>query len=171
VKFTGGVPERRVMREKELASTGGRSVQMGVTDLGVAAFMAMKGCSLAGRRDKAVIFNVPQEHVRKFKRLKLDYLSSEFHRFDHCLMSLKKVDESDMDEDFSSCKFLTDLGAAAYILMYNFKIMGRRGKAFYFEINDNEEAQLFDKLRMEYVTSDFHSFDSNLMSVKKIGES
>lgn len=150
---------------------GNKGVPMPVGDLGVAAYMAMKGCSLSGRRDKTIFFFVPEERMKEFKRWKLDYLVSEFHRFDHCLMSLKKVDESDLDEDFSSCKFLTDLGAAAYVLMHNFRIIGRRGKAFYFEINDTEEANTFDQLRLEYVTSEFHEFDSALMSVKKIGES
>jgi hypothetical protein len=151
--------------------TGNKGVPMPVGDLGVAAYMAMKGCSLSGRRDKTIYFFVPAEKLKEFKRWKLDYLVSEFHRFDHCLMSLKKVDESDPDEDFSSCKFLTDLGAAAYVLMQHFRIVGRRGKAFYFEINDEEEAANFDQLRLEYVTSEFHEFDSALMSVKKIGES
>lgn len=150
---------------------GSKGVPMPVSDLGVAAYMAMKGCALSGRRDKTIFFFVPPEKAKEFKRWKLDYLVSEFHRFDHCLMSLKKVDESDVDQDFSSCKFLTDLGAAAYVLMHNFRIIGRRGKSFYFEINDDDEARNFDELRLQYVTSEFHEFDSALMSVKKIGES
>ena len=158
----------KVGRMREMKDKG---VPLAVGDLGVAAYMAMKGCLLHGRRDKLIYFNVPAEKVKEFKRWKLDYLTSEFHRFDHCLMSLKKVDESDSEDDFSSCKFLTDLGAAAYIMMHNFRIMGRRGKAFYFEINDEDESDTFDQLRMEYVTNEFHKFDSALMSVKKIGES
>ena len=148
-----------------------KGVPMPVGDLGVAAYMAMKGCALSGIRDKTIYFFVPPERLKEFKRWKLDYLASEFHRFDHCLMSLKKVDEADLDEDFSQCKFLTDLGAAAYVLMHNFRIIGRRGKSFYFEINNDDEAKNFDDLRLQYVTSEFHGFDSALMSVKKIGES
>lgn len=158
------------MREQK-ERMGNKGVPMPVSDLGVAAYMAMKGCSLSGRREKTIFFAVPVERAKDFKRWKLDYLASEFHRFDHCLMSLKKVDESDLDEDFTSCKFMTDLGAAAYIMMHNYRIVGRRGKAFYFEINNDEESETFDQLRLEYVTSEFHEFDSALMSVKKIGES
>ena len=156
------------MREREIREVS-TPTQWGTSDLGVAAYMVMKGHKLAGRQNKTIFFEVRGDNIRKLKAMKLEYLSSEFHRFDHCLMSLKKVDE-DFDEDFSGYKFVTDLGAAAFILMHKFRIVGRKGKAFYFEVTSEEESKLFDRLSAEYVTSDFHKFDSSLMSVKKLGE-
>lgn len=144
------------------------STPWGTSDLGVAAFLVMKGHKLAGRQGKTIYFESRPETVRKLQAIKLEYLSSEYHRFDHCLMSLKKVDE-DFD-DFDAYKFVTDLGAAAFILMHKFRIIGRKGKAFYFEVSSEEESRLFDRLSAEYVTSEFHRFDSSLMSVKKLGE-
>ncbi len=83
-------------------------------------------------------------------------------------MSLKKIDES-VNEPRAQ-KFVTDLGAAAFLLMHKFRVVGRRGKAVYFEANNEEESKQFDELTLEYLSSDFHKFDSCLMSLKKIGE-
>lgn len=59
---------------------------------------------------------------------------------------------------------ITDLGAAAYILMHKYKVIGRRGKAIYFEVEE-EITEKFDGLALEYISSDFHRFDSCLMSL------
>lgn len=66
-------------------------------------------------------------------------------------------------------KHVTDLGAAAYLMMHKYKVVGKRGKAVYFEINEDQESA-FDQLTMDYLSSEFHRFDSCLMSLKKIGE-
>lgn len=66
-------------------------------------------------------------------------------------------------------KFVTDLGAAAYIMMHKYKVIGKKGKAIYFEVNQNEINE-FENLHFEYANSEFHRFDSCLMSLKKIGE-
>ena len=66
-------------------------------------------------------------------------------------------------------KFVTDLGAAAYIMMHKYKVVGKKGKAIYFEVNADETHE-FDSLQLEYLSSEFHRFDSCLMSLKKIGE-
>ena len=66
-------------------------------------------------------------------------------------------------------KFVTDLGAAAYVMMHKYKVVGKQGKLIYFEVADNE-IDAFDDLLMEYLQSEFHRFDSCLMSLKKTGE-
>ena len=66
-------------------------------------------------------------------------------------------------------KFVTDLGAAAYIMMFKYKVIGKKGKAIYFEVNQDEINE-FENLNFEYANSEFHRFDSCLMSLKKIGE-
>lgn len=66
-------------------------------------------------------------------------------------------------------KFVNDLGAAAYIMMHKYKVIGKKGKSICFEI-DNKETEEFDKLYRDYLNSEFHRFDSCLMSLKKIGE-
>jgi hypothetical protein len=66
-------------------------------------------------------------------------------------------------------KFVSDLGAAAYIMMHKYKVIGRQGRSIYFECNDNEQNE-FENLVLEYLSSEFHRFDSCLMSLKKIGE-
>ncbi len=66
-------------------------------------------------------------------------------------------------------KLVNDLGAAAYIMMHKYKVIGKRGKSICFEI-DNKETEEFDKLYRDYLNSEFHRFDSCLMSLKKIGE-
>lgn len=66
-------------------------------------------------------------------------------------------------------KFVTDLGAAAYIMMHKYKVVGKRGKSIYFEVALGEEDE-FDNLTMDYLSSEYHHFDSCIMSLKKIGE-
>ena len=66
-------------------------------------------------------------------------------------------------------KSVEDLGVAAYLRMHGFKVIGRKGKAVYFEINESEENE-FNRDSFEYVNSPFHDFDSHIKSLKKIRE-
>ena len=66
-------------------------------------------------------------------------------------------------------KIVTDLGAGAYLLMHGHKVVGRKGKEFIFEVNESEENE-FEERKLEYLSSEFHRFDSYIMSLKKIGE-
>jgi hypothetical protein len=51
--------------------------------------------------------------------------------------------------------------------MHKYKVVGKKGKAIYFEV-DEDEVENFDSLQLEYANSEFHRFDSCLMSLKKI---
>jgi hypothetical protein len=68
-------------------------------------------------------------------------------------------------------KYIDDLGAAAYIMMHHYEVIGkRRGKSSYcFEIEE-EDIDKINKLYRTYLNSEFHRFDSCIMSLKKIGE-
>ena len=63
--------------------------------------------------------------------------------------------------------FVTDLGQAAYLKMNGFKVLSRRGKAFYFEVMREYESE-FARLQLEYLNSQFHEFDAAIMGLKKI---
>lgn len=141
-----------------------------MSDLGAAAYILMHNFKVVGRRGKEIYFSLSEKQTsEEFDQLVLDYLSSEFHRFDSCIMSLKKIGECNLEAKGN--KFVTDLGAAAYILMHKYKVLGKKSKSIYFEVdNDQETRNKFDELSLEYISSDFHRFDSCLMSLKKIGE-
>ena len=142
--------------------------QRSVSDLGAAAYLLMHDLKVIGRKGRDIHFVLDPKHTsEQFDQLTLDYLSSEFHRFDACIMSLKKIGEYNFNPQ--NYRFLNDLGAAAYILMHKYKVVGKRGKAIYFEVDD-VVADKFDEIALEYISSDFHRFDSCLMSLKKIGE-
>lgn len=142
--------------------------QKSVSDLGAAAYLLMHDLKVIGRKGKDIYFVVDDKcNSEQFDQLTLDYLSSEFHRFDACIMSLKKIGEYNFDPKYY--RFVTDLGAAAYILMHKYKVVGKRGKAIYFEVEE-KSGDKFDDIALEYISSDFHRFDSCLMSLKKIGE-
>ena len=66
-------------------------------------------------------------------------------------------------------KTVSDLGSGAYLLMHGHKVVGRKGRDFIFEVNDQEEVE-FEQRKLEYLSSEFHIFDSYIMSMKKIGE-
>jgi hypothetical protein len=142
--------------------------QKSVSDLGAAAYLLMHELRVIGRKGKDIYFSIDKNYSSaQFDQLTLDYLSSEFHRFDACIMSLKKIGEYPFEN--KSSRFVTDLGAAAYILMHKYRVIGKRGKAIYFEVNESM-GDKFDDVALEYISSDFHRFDSCLMSLKKIGE-
>ncbi len=45
-------------------------------------------------------------------------------------------------------KGVSDLGAAAYILMHEYKVVGKQAKSIYFEVADESE---FDDLKLGYL--------------------
>lgn len=144
--------------------------QKSVSDLGAAAYILMHDFKVIGRKGKDIYFSLSSEQSQEqFDQLILDYLSSEYHRFDSCIMSLKKIGEYSFETRGN--KFVADLGAAAYILMHKYKVLGKKNKSIYFEVDNSQEMRdRFDDLSLEYISSDFHRFDSCLMSLKKIGE-
>jgi hypothetical protein len=75
-----------------------------------------------------------------------------------------------MDEQDRVIRHVSDLGAAAFVMMNKYKVVGKKGQAIYFEMNRDEVAH-FESLKMEYLSSEFHRFDACLMALKKIGES
>lgn len=143
-----------------------KKVQRYVSDLGSSAYLLMKGYKPQGRNGKDIVFMIEDPKWRTFEELKIEYLSSEFHRFDSCLMSLKKMGEY-QPEDHDSRHTVGDLGAGAYLMMHGFKPVGREGKNILFEVLESEESD-FDEKQLEYLSSDYHRFDSCIMSLKKI---
>jgi hypothetical protein len=140
-----------------------------VKDLGRSAYILMHNYKISEILDKSVSFQIEENKEEIFNEICLDYLSSEFHRFDSCLLSLKKIGEY---TSFSkNSKHVNDLGVAAYILMHKYKLLGKKGRFIYFEVENTKEAsEKFDELVFEYLISDFHRFDSCLMSIKKLYE-
>ena len=66
---------------------------MRVNDLGAGAYLLMHGYKVTGKQGKSIIFEVDAGGEDEFEAANLSYLSSDFHRFDSCLMSLKKINE------------------------------------------------------------------------------
>ena len=64
-----------------------------VSDLGAGAYLLMHGWKPLGRKGKDIMFEVSDEESKEFNALQLQYLTGEFHRFDACIMSLKKMGE------------------------------------------------------------------------------
>lgn len=64
-------------------------------------------------------------------------------------------------------RLIDDLGAAAYLMMHLFKVTGKQGRSVAFEVPEEENSN-FDSLYQEYLNSEFHRFDSCLMSLKKM---
>lgn len=140
-----------------------------VSDLGKSAYLLMHRYKIANVEGKNIIFYVEDSKEQIFDEICLDYLSSEFHRFDSCLMSLKKIGE--YTSYSKNIKFVNDLGVGAYILMHKYKLLGRKNRFIYFEVENSQEARnKFNDIVFEYLISDFHKFDSCLMSIKKLGE-
>ena len=64
-------------------------------------------------------------------------------------------------------KEIDDLGIAAYVVLHGFKLVGRKGKVFYFDIYKREEDD-FHQTLFDYVNSECQKFDSELMALKRM---
>lgn len=151
-----------------------------VNDLGIAAYMLMHGYQVVGKKAKSIYFEVhSQAESDDFDNLVLDYQPpNDFYTFDSCLMFLKKINEyipKNLDEKTHKC--VNDLGVAAYLLMHEYrkpnsiglKAIGRQGKNVWFQHPEGADPE-FKRLTFEYYTSQFATYDANLMSLKKIDE-
>lgn len=159
--------------------TDGKVVHKYVNDLGVAAYLLMHAYTVIGKKGRAIYFEChDEEDASRFDQMVLEYQPpNEFYTFDSCLMFLKKINETVPPHfDESIHKIVNDLGVAAYLLMYEYrqkrlglKVIGKRGRSVYFE-HPVGAAEQFKRLSYEYLPSQFQTYDSNLMALKKIGE-
>ena len=154
-----------------------RRVVKFVSDIGVAAYLLMHGYTLIGKRGGEICFECNnQSEVEEFESLILQYQPpNEFYTFDSCLMYLKKIgDVNSVDLNLHKC--VNDLGTASYLLMNEYRsskigahVVGRRGKYVYFNHNPGCDED-FKRICYEYLTSQFRTYDSHIMALKKIGE-
>lgn len=156
-----------------------RAVHKFVNDLGVAAYLLMHGYTVVGKRAKSIYFEChTTQEEEDFDKLVLEYQPpNEFYTFDSCLMFLKKINECVplyLDDKVHKC--VTDLGVAAYLLMHEYRpnsigvrVIGKKGKNVYFSHPEGLGNE-FKRLSYEYLTSQFQTYDSSLMGLKKIGE-
>jgi hypothetical protein len=66
-------------------------------------------------------------------------------------------------------KTVSDLGIAAYVMMHGYKVVGRKSRNIFFDVDEADLAE-FDRLTFEYLSGAHRQFDTFLMSLKKIGE-
>lgn len=157
----------------------GECIHKFVNDLGVAAYILMHGYAVIGKKARSIYFECESdEAARELDRLILEYQPpNEFYIFDSCLMYLKKINEhvpESINEETN--KVVSDLGVAAYLLMHEHrqksigaKVIGKKGKYVYFE-HPEGRGEDFERLSYQYLPSQFQTYDSNLMALKKIGE-
>lgn len=139
-----------------------------VSDLGIGAYLMMHGHKAIGRRGKNVFFETNEKDAEEFDKLTMEYLRGQFNQFDSYLIALKKVVESNDIPEGS--KAVADLGIGAYLMLHGYKVVGRKGKNFYFEVVKEEDNKAFNRLQIDYLGSTLHQFDSYLMALKKVSE-
>lgn len=64
-------------------------------------------------------------------------------------------------------KEVSDLGICAYLMLHGFEIAVVTNDSFIFDVYETDELE-FIKKEMEYLKSEFHKFDHNIMSLKKM---
>jgi hypothetical protein len=157
----------------------GKYVHKFVNDLGLAAYILMHGYAVIGKKARSIYFECENDEAAKeFDRLVLEYQPpNDFYTFDSCLMFLKKINEYVPEQiEEKTHKVVSDLGVAAYLLMHEYrpkslgvKVIGKKGKYVYFE-HPEGSGEDFERLSYQYLPSQFQTYDSNLMALKKIGE-
>jgi hypothetical protein len=139
-----------------------------VNDLGTAAYLLMHKYKIITKKEKSFYFELSEIEEQEFDNLNIEYLSSEFHQFDSCLMSLKKMTDHSVNLQ-RNYKEINDLGIAAYLMMRGYKVLGKKNKFIYFDLTNKKEKDA-NQLIVDYLCSEFHRFDSCLMALKKIGD-
>jgi hypothetical protein len=158
----------------------GEVIHKFVNDLGIAAYLLMHGYEPVGKKSRSIYFECQSEaEAIEFDKLVLEYQPpNDFYTFDSCLMFLKKLNDHEPEEINETIhKVVSDLGVAAYLMMreydkttcLNIRVIGKRGKYVYFEhpVGIGRE---FERRSYQYLPSQFQTYDSNLMALKKIGE-
>ncbi len=69
-----------------------------VNDLGVGAFVMMHGFKIIRKSGNTIYFDVTEKEEDEFERLQMEYLNSDFHRFDSFLMAIKKMNSKSFKE-------------------------------------------------------------------------
>lgn len=166
-------------KRKKVRMVDKRGVVKFVNDLGVAAYLLMHGYSVVGKKGRSIYFECYSDtEAEDFENLVLQYQPpNEYYTFDSCLMFLKKINEYIPDNlDDNVHISVSDLGVAAYLLMHEYRpnsigirVVGKRGKHVYFYHPEGKRDD-FKRLSYEYLTSQFQTYDSSLMGLKKIGE-
>ena len=59
-------------------------------------------------------------------------------------------------------KEIRDIGIAAYLLLHSFKLSSKKDRSFIFDIVPEREKE-FEDMKLSYLASEFHHFDSCLM--------
>jgi hypothetical protein len=136
-----------------------------VTDLGIGAYLMMHGYKTVGRRGRNVFFELGEKDSDEFDKLTMEYLQSQFNKFDSYLLGLKRVIETANPAGLP----VTDLGIGAYLMLHGYKVLGRKGKGLYFDVSPDDVRE-FQRLQVEYLGGPYHTFDSYLMALKKVGE-
>ena len=68
-------------------------------------------------------------------------------------------------------KSCNDLGKAAYLKMLGWKCVGRKGKIFYFEVNEKiNDTKKYEQDSFNWLNSTYNEFDSHLMRLKSMGD-
>lgn len=62
-----------------------------VKDLGMAAFLKMRGYELHDRRGREFDFNIKESEQEEFRKCQIEYVNSPFSDFDSEIMNLKKL--------------------------------------------------------------------------------
>ena len=156
----------------------GECIHKFVNDLGIAAYLLMHAYTVIGKKGRSIYFECQsEEEAYEFDKLVLEYQPpNDFYTFDSCLMFLKKINDSEPDTT-EQVKPVPDLGVAAYLLMREYdpqskldiKVVGKRGKNVYFHVPEDKTRE-FERRSYQYLPSQFQTYDSNLMALKKIGE-
>lgn len=136
-------------------------------DLGIGAYLRMHGFKVVGRKGKTFFFDIQATEEEAFNESVFEYPNSPYHDFDANIMALKKLPHFTRQLTDLVRMNTEDLGVAAYLRMNGFKIVGRKGRAFFFDIQATEE-EAFNETIFDYPNSTYHDFDANLMALKKL---
>lgn len=70
-----------------------KTISRNINDLGAAAYLLMHKYRIIERKGRSFVFEVEETALKQFEETRTEYLSSEFHRFDACIMALKKMED------------------------------------------------------------------------------
>lgn len=149
------------------------------TELNIAAFLHYNGKNIISAKETngkyIFVFNNPKSQ-KKCEELEIEFLNSEFIRYENSMRTIKKIIYSQLKHSVDSKEGLWDtpeLNVAAYLHYKGKRIVHatREPSGKYIIMFSNPKMQndkSCEEYEIEFLNSDFIRFDNSMKTIKKI---
>jgi hypothetical protein len=141
-----------------------------VSDLGLASYLKMRGFKVVSAHKRQVMFACEDNGTAsRIENAKIEYVNSEFSRFDGVMMTLKIMPIRDVDVANPSLRIIDSLGLASFIkLRTGFRLVSRTAPNKFVFFVPVEHSEKFDEVHFDWANGELREFDASMMAIKSM---